>query len=82
MKPMPAKPRSIMAQVEGSGTAPTALVVVIGGRIEYPVNHVVREVCDLRPRTATVFALEVELGLNASINSSKRRIGALEVIYS
>ena len=61
MKPMPAKPRSIMAQVEGSGTAPTALVVVIGGRIEYPVDHVVREVCDLRPRTATVFALEVEL---------------------
>lgn len=60
MKPMPAKPRSIMGQVEGSGTAPTALVVIIGGRIEYPVDHVVREVC-LRPRTATVFALEVEL---------------------
>ena len=32
MKPTPAKPRSIIAQVEGSGTAPTAFTDNVGHR--------------------------------------------------
>jgi AAA domain-containing protein len=56
----------------------------IGGRIEYAADHVVSEVCDLRPRTATVFALEVELCRSERFNKfvEAPRIGALEVIYS